>query len=410
MIAHAIIAAFKRIGNSSAAKLLLAAFFLYATSGPAVFANGESPQSFWLQQREQADQAAGKANAPKASAQPRVSRKPAHDFVPAEATRSSSATGGPIAPTFYINVLGDSIAVFAADGLIQAFSDKPEIGVIGRARESSGLVRDDFYDWPKTVHDLAAAKDKLDFVVIMIGINDMQALKDGADSLDPLTDKWREIYGQRIERMVSPFALAHIPVAWVGLPPMHSERFNAQIIKLNELFKERAEKAGAHYVDIWDAFADENGQYNAYGPDINGQNAKLRTADGIHFTKAGALKVAQFLEADIKRAFDSAKPQTDLANLPPDIEQAAIDINAQIRREMGVAAPAPGGVAAPVESNKPLAGPIEPLTARPLAPGGALVTRQSAPRQTEAMARVLTDGAPTTPKPGRADDFSWPRL
>jgi hypothetical protein len=45
-----------------------------------------------------------------------------------------------------------------------------------------------------------------------------------------------------------------------------------------------------------------------------------------------------------------------------------------------------------------------------LAPGGALVTRQSAPRQTEAMARVLTDGAPTTPKPGRADDFSWPRL
>ena len=154
------------------------------------------------------------------------------------------------------------------------------------------------------------------------------------------------------------------------------DRFNAQVIKLNELYKERAEKAGAHYVDIWDAFADVDGQYDAYGPDINGQNAKLRTSDGIHFTKAGSRKLAQFLEAEIKRAFDAAKPQNDIANLPPDIEQAAIDINAQIRREMGIAAPA--GAPAAVEPQKPLAGPIEPLTARPLSPGGALATRQSA--------------------------------
>ena len=404
VIAKAITTALRQIRIPAAWKIIAVAVFLYATDGPAVFAGNQSPLDFFLQQQQQTDQ----TQRPK-QIQPRPARKPVRDFVPSEATRTPGAIGGtPIEPTFFINVLGDSLAVYAADGLSQAFADKPEISVVNRAHESSGLVRDDFFDWFKAVHDLAAAKDKLDFVVIIIGINDLQTLKDGADPLDPLSDKWRELYGQRIERLVAPFRLAHVPVAWVGLPPMRSERFNAQVIKLNELYKERAEKAGAQYIDIWDAFADESGEYNAYGPDINGQNAKLRAADGIHFTKAGSLKLAQFLETDIKRVFDAVKPQNDIASLPPDIEQAAIDINAQIRREMGVAAPA--GAPNVIEPEKPLAGPILSLTARPLSPGGVLITRQAAATQGGALERVLAEGAPIEPKSGRADNFAWPRL
>lgn len=405
MIAQAIKAAFRRASNDGVWKIVAVALFLYAAGGPAVLAKNDSPQTFWVQQRELSDQA---AQTPE-PAQPRPARKPVRDFMPAEATRAPGAIGGtPIQPTFFINVLGDSLGAQAAEGLSQAFNDKPEIAVVGRAHDSSGLVRDDFYDWFKAANDLATAKDKLDFVVVIIGINDLQVLRDGAETLDPLSDKWRDAYGQRIERLIAPFRLAHIPVAWVGLPPMRSERFNAQVVKLNELYKERAEKAGAQYIDIWDAFADEGGQYSAYGPDIDGQNAKLRAADGIHFTKAGSRKMAQFLEAEIKRAFDAAKPRNDIANLPPDIEQAAVDINAQIRREMGVAAPA--GAPTLTEPAKPLAGPILPLTTRPLSPGGALAARQSALREGAAAERLLAQGAPIEPKPGRADDFAWPRL
>jgi len=404
VIARAITAARRRIRIFGGWKIIAVALFLYATGGPAVFAGSQSPMDFILQQRQQTEQAPASKPAPA-----RPAHKPVRDFVPSEATRAPGSIGGtPIEPTFFVNVLGDSLGVYAADGLTQAFVDKPEIAVVNRAHESSGLVRDDFYDWFRIAHDLAAAKDKLDFVVIIIGINDLQSLKDGADALDPLSDKWRELYGERIERLVAPFKLAHVPVAWVGLPPMRSERFNAQVVKLNELYKERAEKAGAQYIDIWDAFADEDGAYDAYGPDINGQNAKLRAADGIHFTKAGSRKLAQFLEADIKRAFDAAKPQNDIASLPPDIEQAANDINAQIRREMGV--PAPAGASPSAELEKPLAGPILSLTARPLSPGGALVTRQLAAREGGTLERVLAQGAPIEPKSGRADNFAWPRL
>ena len=166
-------------------------------------------------------------------------------------------------------MLGDSLAVYAADGLSQAFADKPEISVVNRAHESSGLVRDDFFDWFKAVHDLAAAKDKLDFVVIILGINDTQPLKDGDNTLDLQSDKWRELYGQRIERVVAPFKLAHVPVVWVGMPPMRSDQLNAQVIKFNELYKEHAEKAEARAISISGTLSPTRAsQYDCYGPDI----------------------------------------------------------------------------------------------------------------------------------------------
>jgi hypothetical protein len=343
----------------------------------------------------------------------RKPRKKAVDFVPVTTTREPGAPGGaPVQPTFFVDVLGDSLATLAADGLGETFVEKPEISIVNRAKESSGLTRDDYYDWPKTARDLASAKDRIDFVVVMLGINDLQPLKDGADNLDPLSDKWKAIYAKRVEALVAPFRDAHIPVAWVGLPPMRTEKINAQVLKLNEIDRERAEKAGAKYIDIWDAFANQDGQYDAFGPNVDGQNVKLRGADGILFTKAGSRKVAHFLEADIKRVFDKDRPQNDNATLPPDIEQAAGDINAQIRREMGAPeGPAAPGSPAPLEPPKPLAGPILSLTARPISPGGALMARETTlASEPDSVARVLRRGEPVNPRTGRADDFSWPRL
>ena len=51
------------------------------------------------------------------------------DYVPSTTTRAPGAPGGePVQATFHIEVLGDSLAVLAADGLNEAFADKPEIG------------------------------------------------------------------------------------------------------------------------------------------------------------------------------------------------------------------------------------------------------------------------------------------
>ena len=324
------------------------------------------------------------------------------------ATREpGSPGGGPVQPTFFVSVLGDSLAILASQGLNDAFADKPEISISDAARDLSGLTRDDYYDWPKAAHDLAAGKQKIDVVVVMIGINDLQPLKDGTDMLDPLSDRWRAVYGQRVENLVAPFRDAQVPVLWVGLPSMRDERFNAQVIALNEIFLDHVEKAGGKFVDIWDAFADQNGQYDAFGPDVDGQSTKLRSGpNGIYFTKAGSRKLAQFLETDIRRVFDKTKPQGDIAALPPDIEQEADDINAEIRREMGVDKPHAGN---PVPSLKPAAGPILSLTARTTSAHGALIEAFGAATSgLSVQARAMRSGEPAEPQPGRGDDFTWP--
>jgi len=337
-------------------------------------------------------------------------KKKVRDFVPATTTREPGTPGGAaVQPTFFIDVLGDSLASLTASGLTEAFAGKPEIAVADKSHDASGLVRADYFDWPKAAHDLATGKDHIDFVVVMVGINDLQAMRDGAESLDPLSDRWKTAYAARIDAVLAPFQAANIPVAWVGMPPMRADRFNADIVKLNEIDRAEVEKLGVKFIDIWDAFANQDGQYDASGPNVDGQIVKLRGPDGIHFTKAGGRKVAHFLEAEIRRVFDKGRPQNETADLPPDIEQAAGDINAQIRREMG--APEGPGAPATQEPPKPLAGPILSLTGRPLSPGGALASREpNPPGETELVARVLRQGEPAEPLSGRADDFSWPRL
>ena len=363
----------------------------------------------------------GAYNAPAAPfpLQRRPKRKP-RDFVPSSQTREPGAGGDlgptpeptpgapiapptPVAPTFFIDVIGDSLAGQLVQGLNDDLTDRPEIVAQNKAKESSGLVRDDFYDWGKAVTDLAAGPERIDFVVVMIGSNDSQPMRDGTDMLDPLSDRWAQQYQARIIALLAPFKAKKIPIAWVGLPPMRSDRLSQDISKINALARETAEKEGAVYIDLWDAFANQSGGFDASGPDLSGVDQKLRGVDGVHFTKAGFDKAASFVAAEIKRAFDKGKPTNDVAALPPDIEKAAKDINAEIKQE---SAPSPDS---PLLAERPLAGPILSLTTQPLAQDGVLVSKTTnPPAESEAVTKVLRAGLPPTPVPGRADDYSLP--
>ena len=353
----------------------------------------------------------------------------------------------PVEASFFITVLGDNLGLLLFQGLQESLADKPQVAVRRKARESTGLVRDDFYDWLKVAHELTGGqeRERIDFAVIMIGSNDRQPLRDGAASVDVRSDRWKEIYGQRVEELAAIFRDRKIPLVWVGLPAMRNERLSADVLFFNEIYKDRATRGGAIYVDTWEAFVDEKGQYNPYGPDVTGQNVKLRTGDGVHFTKAGALKLAHFAEADIRRAIAGTKAPAELAAVPalaapaapalpqtlpvtpPPAAEVPIDmtavVSAQIRREtqgdasvsVQAALPPPD---IPADLNFPLrpaAGPVVSLTAPPLAVGGQLATRGkrlASPLAGEAQAsldRAFAEGRAIDAKPGRADDFAWPR-
>ena len=204
-----------------------------------------------------------------------------------------------MAPTFFVAVLGDSMGQTLAEGLTEAFADQPEVAILREAKADTGLVRDDFYDWTKAAQVLLASGKQIDFAVMMIGSNDRQTLRDGkGGAFEPRSPQWIDAYSSRIETIAAMFRDRKIPLVWVGLPVLRSERLSADATAFNGLYRDFSGKAGATYIDVWDAFATEAGEYSATGPDVDGQTVKLRASDGVNFTAAGALKLAHFVEPE----------------------------------------------------------------------------------------------------------------
>ncbi len=293
---------------------------------------------------------------------------------------------------FTIGVAGDSLAQWLAMGLTETFPASQGVTVVSKARDSSGLVRDDFFDWPKALRDFVTTTP-MDVLVVMVGSNDRQALRGATGVEEPLSKGWEALYGNRVEQIASIAAEKKIPVLWVGLPVMKSERFSLDMAAINEIYRTRASAAGAHFVDVFDAFSDERGQYRAFGPDINGTIVKLRSTDGVHFTLPGARKLAHFLEGDIRKLREPEKPTT-----PAPVIEAAVPPATRTDGSPEATSKPAAVTVAPAVPEKPAVGPVIPLTAAPLAPRGELLGASNAPaRLTDAQraafeAQVFRDG------------------
>jgi len=356
-----------------------------------------------------------------------------------------------------VMVFGDSMADWLAYGLELAYADSPEMAVLRRHRTNSGLIRTETRsdpkenpDWPQTAREMIAA-GKPKFVLMMIGVNDRRQIRetaqpqvarparpaparpddpasleldkpapdkpaaekpaDNAAAAEPAaptgnrtfefrTDAWSEAYIRRIDDMVAALKTSAVPVFWVGLPPLRGQKAAADISFLNDLYRSRADKAGIIYIDVWDGFVDEDGRYAQSGPDYEGQIRRLRTGDGVHFTQAGARKLAHYVEREIQRWLNARGNQAALP-VPEELETPA------------PAAPAgaagPGNVAG--RHARPLAGPAVPLIGNVANESDEqlLGGNAKAPAGDALVAKVLVNGEAMRTPAGRADDFTWPR-
>jgi hypothetical protein len=201
--------------------------------------------------------------------------------------------------------------------------------------------------------------------------------------------RWVELYREKIDEMIGVLKSKGVPVLWVGLPAVRGPKATADTAFLDTLYREAAGKAGITYVDVWDGFVDEAGSFLQQGPDFEGQIRKLRSSDGVYFTKAGALKLAHYAEREINRLLAARSGPIVLPTEP-----ATPDASARPDQ------PAP----------RPLAGPIVPLAAASVGTDQLLGAPGARPVAIDAQAaRVLITGEPLSAPAGRADDFTWPR-
>jgi hypothetical protein len=358
-----------------------------------------------------------------------VPKAPPVDYSKAPAPRKVE-----VPPTATIVVMGDSLADWLAYGLEDAFTDTPEIGIVRKHRTYSGLIRYDTrgdLDWPHVARDLLAA-EKPSAVVMMVGLNDRQAIREkppargAAATAQPApnpdqqpqnqesdnpelqiiapepsrpgtyefrSERWNELYIKRVDDTIASLKSKGVPVIWVGLPSMRGPKATTDTLYLNDLYRARAEKAGIIYVDVWDGFIDEAGKFAAQGPDVEGQIRRLRAGDGVHFTKSGARKLAHYVEREIRRVMS-------MRSLPvayPSPEESTQQPQSSILR--------PG-----IPTTRPLAGAVMPLTNTAVPASDELLGGGGArPAPADPLAtRVLVKGEPVAPPKGRADDFGWP--
>ena len=113
-------------------------------------------------------------------------------------------------------------------------------------------------------------------------------------------------------------------VYWVGQPIMRRPDINEPAQVMNDIVREKAYLNGIKYVDITAQFADEAGNYTAYGPDIAGKQRLVRDADGVLFTWPGYRKLAHFVEREIKRDLTQARNDRSIPLAGAEAEQKRI--------------------------------------------------------------------------------------
>lgn len=203
-------------------------------------------------------------------------------------------------------------------------------------------------------------------------------------------ERWVELYAKKIEEMIAVLKSKGVPVLWVGLPAIRGPKATSDMLFLDALYRDGAGKAGITYVDVWDGFVDDAGRFAQQGPDFEGQIRRLRSSDGVFFTKAGARKLAHYTEREIRRVLAA---HTDGPLAVPS-ETFAPDSNIR------------PGEAGP----RPLMGPVMPLVASQVGTDELLGGVGTRPASVDALAaRTLVKGEPLAAPAGRADDFSWPR-
>ncbi|MGD9868179.1 MAG: DUF459 domain-containing protein [Hyphomicrobiales bacterium] len=377
----------------------------------------------------------------------------------------SYVTPFPEEDRYKLYVFGDSLGDGVWSGLYRAFEEDGNIEVVKKSKVSTGFVRTDYYDWNAAL-DSILKQEKAHIGVVMVGANDMQAIRQGNKWYKVGTEEWRKIYGERVEEFIRRMKTSHLAIYWVGLPVMRSENHNQDMQVMNEIVREKAFLNGIKFIDTWNGFVDQSGRYSAFGPDLSGQVKRLRADDGVHFTMPGYRKLAHFVEREIRRDLRIAKAERNIPLAGSEAEQsravrrdidapdrtpdAPVTLGVQQRRSEtppaagdgrqtsldgdgsvsvaradrapGIELPRPAiSEAASIATSGSNYSPEGELIASDLPDGltslasispindPSLTSPQRLPLTQRPYYRVLIKGEQLTPKAGRADDFSWPR-
>jgi uncharacterized protein len=368
-------------------------------------------------------------------------------------------------PERNVLVLGDGMADWLAYGLEDAYAEQPDMGVIRKAKNTSGLIKyqpkGDPADWAAAARGILAT-EKPDVIVVMLGLNDRMSLREpAADKSDKPADKKNDKKDARAKPDAKPdtkpadgkpdaAAKGDDKAVDTEAPPDDADNADAPPAAApektarspNGLYEFRDDR----WVELYTKKIEEMiAVLKAKGvpvvwvglPAIRGPRgtSDMLFLDALYrdaSNKAGITYVdvwdgfvdeaGRFLQKgpDFEGQIRQLRAYDGVYFTKPGARKLAHYVEREITRLLAAhSAPitlptepaTPDASAVPGQpAPRPLAGPILPLVASSVGTDQLLGGPGTRPAAVDALAaRTLVKGEALTPPAGRADDFAWPR-
>jgi len=188
-----------------------------------------------------------------------------------------------------ILVIGDSLGIDLGWGFIPSLPDGHFLSVTDDAVGSTGLVRSDYYNWPRQLRSKLRALHPT-VVVALFGANDQQPIHTKHGLAQVGTKAWGTAYGARVRQLVAIVEASGATMAWVGMPRMGpradiSQRFVREVNSVEVAALGGTKRGG--FVSIAKLFTTHSGSYTPYVR-LGGVPALGRQPDEVHLTPSGA--------------------------------------------------------------------------------------------------------------------------
>lgn len=241
------------------------------------------------------------------------------------AQRNSFINPFPKGEIYRLHLVGDWFAEGMRSALSQQLTDTGQIQVQQGVVQMRTLLR---ANWDTTVTRIADVNSSkaIDIAVVMFGASEFGSIRSpGRKRIRFAAPGWKAEYVKRVDRVMQAMRQTGAAVYWLGMPTLRREDRNDGAQFINEILRERAYINGVRYLDTYTGFADENGNFDRYGPDVTGKIKLLRGKDGVSFTSDGFRKLAHFAERAIRRDLRKAKSERTVPLAGSELEQKRIN-------------------------------------------------------------------------------------
>ncbi len=240
-------------------------------------------------------------------------------MIGAAALALTGSPSGSEEPPVRVLLVGDSIMNQAGLYLEEALEARPgveDVEVVNEARNGTGLLTPQVFDWKGAAPDLIATTEPDVIIVLFVGnyaSTDLWVNQGGVE-VEGYTPQFFQAWEGEARALHRLLAESGADVYWVNPPPMLGEEGEYRVREFRQINRRLAEDfTGVVLIDGTDALSDGEGGYAFELPGEDGIPEQVRSLDSVHLTPAGAERLADELARQVTTSIRVAQLDGDSA-------------------------------------------------------------------------------------------------